>query len=427
MPELSVSSELFACWKKSSGPYVSERGAFVNELAAGLSGVAVDPDTKTLIQEDYPLPDTGDYIGLWLSLGDWNPFLYIFSTGDLYVDFNGRSDGAAYHYKLEDTSDYKGLVQKLAEIKEKIEHMPLDYSFSVWPVINPIRPESESAKIFLQNNSGRPVTFFPQFKVERETDGTWRALEEIEPLADAQAIQKIPPRKSIRWGIDLTNLKGGREPGRYRISNTFSYEGEAGMPFSAEFEITADAFEISYPLPPRMTPENQEYCERYIQMWGFYNPFSQDFGEGSYPQNFHTYHLYHILSGMEGIRDEDSIYGDIPADTVEGVIARHFAVTPEQIRSLSPTIARRPEEGYDSQTNTYHFEGGYGGGSLTGIVVKSIREGDLLTLTCRWYDMDDSFSFEHEVTLRTGSNKNDFFYLKNKVTDVAGDIPNFAG
>lgn len=52
-------------------------------------------------------------------------------------------------------------------------------------------------------------------------------------------------------------------------------------------------------------------------------------------------------------------------------------------------------------------------------MTESSRDGGLLTLTCRWYGMDDSFEFENVVTMRVGENKNDFFYLENRVTDVA--------
>lgn len=426
IPEMGVSSALFSGRKGETGPYAAEQDAFVDELASALSKLAVDPASKTQMQEDYPIPDSDEYMGFWLSLGAWEPFLYFFDTGDLYVEVNSQSDRSAYHYRLADPAGYGDLARTMSEIEDAIDHMPLDYNFSLSIRLDLIRPESEAVKLFLQNKSGRTVRFSPAFTVEREVDGQWQRLEQLAPAAHAQAMQEIPPRSDIRWGIDLTGLQGGQDPGRYRVTNTFCYEGDEEVAFSAEYAISADAAQVSYPLPPGMTPENKVYCERYVEMWGFYNPFRDDFAEGAYPPSFHTYHLYYILSGMEGIRDNRGAYGDIPADFVEGIIAGHFAVSPEQIRSLSYTQEQNPGEYYDPAQKIYHFEGGYGGGYLTGIVTASSRDGDLLTLTCRWYNMDDSFSFEHVVTLRLGPGEEDFFYVKNRITETAGPIADYS-
>jgi hypothetical protein len=51
-----------------------------------------------------------------------------------------------------------------------------------------------------------------------------------------------------------------------------------------------------------MTPENQAYCDRYVQMWGFYSPFTEDFTQENYFIDFHTYLLYFPLVLAEGRR-----------------------------------------------------------------------------------------------------------------------------
>lgn len=423
MPEMGVSSALFSCRKGEHEAYGAEQAALVDRLAEALSHIEIDQQSRTKLQGEDPLPDTDDYLGFWLTLGDWEPFLYLFDSGDVYVEANGRPDHSAYRYKLTDTADYQNLIRTLAEIENSIDHMPLDYNFSLFVWLDPISPESEAVKLFLQNNSGRPVQFSSRFTVEYQVDGRWQALEELDPMAHEQAMGEIPPRSSMRWGIDLRNLKNGREPGRYRVTNAFGYAGEEGTPFSVEYVVSAENAEMSYAPPPAMTPENREYCERYIEMWGFYNPFRDDFAQGAYPPSFHTYHLYYILSGMEGIRNSNA---DLPAEMVEGVIARHFAVTPEQIRALSHTVQQSPGEHYNPGNGTYHFEGGYGGGSLTGIVSESSLNGNLLTLTCRWYGMDDAFSFENVVTLLLGPGESDFRYASNRVTEMSGEIANFS-
>lgn len=140
-----------------------------------------------------------------------------------------------------------------------------------------------------------------------------------------------------------------------------------------------------------MTPENQNNCDRYVSMWGFYSPFKEDYDEQSYIKEFHTYHVYMMMVFAEGKRDEyTEAYGiEVPADLVESTITRHFLFTGEQIRTNTPSKAQNGSEYYDPDSNIYHFEGGYGGGSLSAVVTDSRLEKDILTLSVDWYGMDE--------------------------------------
>lgn len=59
-PDTSISSELLSCSEQAGGLYNDEQSGFVKSFAQALSGVAVDPESKTLMYKDYPIPETGD-------------------------------------------------------------------------------------------------------------------------------------------------------------------------------------------------------------------------------------------------------------------------------------------------------------------------------------------------------------------------------
>ncbi|KAF5047371.1 hypothetical protein DSECCO2_461180 [anaerobic digester metagenome] len=228
----------------------------------------------------------------------------------------------------------------------------------------------------------------------------------------------VEPRSAGYYAIDLTNLEGGQEPGQYRVTNTF-YAGEEQVTLTAKYEISDDAFDISFPYKPDMTPENQTYYDKYLSAWGFYCPFVRDYTEQSFAQDFRPYLLYYSSTAQEGKREDYDKFGiDIPAEIVEKTVSRHFPVTAEQFRaSLSNT--QNAFEYYDSEKSSYHFEGGYGGGSLNGVVTHAEQASGLLKLSCDWYGMDDSFYFSHTVTIRRGQGKDEFYYMENTVTKQA--------
>lgn len=99
-------------------------------------------------------------------------------------------------------------------------------------------------------------------------------------------------------------------------------------------------------------------------------------------------------------------------------MTRHFPVTAEQLRA-SLSNAQNTSEYYDPEKSSYHFEGGYGGGSLSGVVTHAEQADGLLKLSCDWYGMDDSFYFSHIVTIRLGQGEDEYFYMENTVTKQA--------
>ena len=159
------------------------------------------------------------------------------------------------------------------------------------------------------------------------------------------------------------------------------------------------------------------YYEHYLSAWGFYSPFERDFNEETFAEDFHPYLLFssgmHQESRWEAFEEGYEDWGVIPADYVELVVTRHFPITAEQYRAALPKTENAWEY-YDSENSTYHFEGGYGGVGLYGEIHYASREGNILVLSCSWYDeYDNSYAFTHTVTIKLGETDLDFYYMEN--------------
>ena len=179
-------------------------------------------------------------------------------------------------------------------------------------------------------------------------------------------------------------------------------------------EPAADA-----PLPA-MTPENQAYYDQYLSAWGFYSPFDKSYTEETFAGDLRPYLFFYSSLAQEGKTQEYEEYqfsGQYPAKLVEDTVMRHFPVTAEQYRAKlkKPANIEGDAEYYDPELDAYNFPGGYGGGSNSGVVTEAKREGDLLTLTCEWYGMDNTFAYSHTVTIRLGAGEDEFMYLSNVV------------
>ncbi|WMJ82866.1 immunoglobulin-like domain-containing protein [Oscillospiraceae bacterium LTW-04] len=396
--------------------YLNQEYAIVRQFAESLSRFPIVDDFVKDMTENTVLPES-DYISFGLTLCDYkNPDITIFETGDIYLTQNSSSPPSARHYKAADKKAYSKLKNEIVNIRATLDALPLDYQIEMGVFTNLFKPESTALRLTFENIGKIQILYSREFIVEKKENGIWHQLSEKEPTMATAEMQAIEPRSTGNYTVDLTNLEGGQEPGQYRVSNKF-YAGEEEVTLTTTYEIRADAIEISLPYKPQMTPENQSYYDKYLSAWGFYRPFEINYDEETFAQDFQPYLLYYSSAAQEGRRDENDKFGvDIPAQIVEKTIIRHFLVTIEQYRASLPK-SRNSMEYYDSEKGIYHFEGGYGGVGFDGVVTEAKKEGNLLMLSCDWYDVTDCFQYSHTVTIQLGQQPDEFYYIKNIVTE----------
>lgn len=373
------------------------------------------------VPEATPLPDSaalGDFLYLSLSIAndgniDRVDTLILTSTGDCY-DAENPDEARLYH--MADAAGYEQAKAVLDKMMESF-HSTIAYhmEMSVYP--DHFVPESTVVRVSFYNNGNQPARLGREYAFEKLVDGSWKPLEWKIPQAAAAEPQIVPPKDSLTHILDLTALAGGQREGTYRLRNTVSTDSDSSE-LTAEYTISADAPERSNPPSPEMTPEHQESYDRYLSAWGFYSPFDQPFTEERYFTEFRTYLLFGGCLWQESpgkLEEFHSQYGErFPAELVESTIQRHFLLSTATIRSSLPGTGGSGES-FDAETGIYVFPGGYGGGSNHGVVTEAERQGDLLTLTCDWYGMDDSYQYTCKVTIRLGEG-DAFHYIANEVS-----------
>lgn len=401
--------------KNAGEQYQKEIDGLVDALADGLDAFALAEGGGQEIESADQLPH-GGYMCFWLSLDDGAPLIYIYENGSVLL-WPNQPDQAQRLYQAADGTQYEKLKDTVDQIRAQMKGFPLDYYiklFVMYPSV--FTPDSTGLAVAVENGSEKPVTFDTRFQVERLEKGSWNELQYAASSPAGKTVTLEPNSRNF-YSLYLTDLEGGQEQGDYRLSQTFVCNGETAR-LSAQYTISDDAPDQSYPLPPEMTPENQEYCEKYVSMWGFYSPFAEDFTEDSYLTNLHTYLTYSPIIFAQGKRDEyQAKYGaDIPAEIVEEAICSHFLLTPDQVRAMTPTQSQNSDEYYDPDKNIYHFAGGYGGGANSAVVADSKREGNLLTLVCDWYTVESAYLESNRLTIRLDDDGG-FQYLASEKID----------
>jgi hypothetical protein len=186
--------------------------------------------------------------------------------------------------------------------------------------------------------------------------------------------------------------------------------------------VISNNAEVTGDVMSEMTSDNQEYFNKYLSCWGAYCPFVRSYTEESFAEDFAPYMLFYSSAAQENMASkyDAEYFPDYPANIVEDTVLRHFPVTVEQFRAK--LASRSTVEYYEAEKDVYHFEGGFGGPDMPGVVTKSEREGDELRLWCSWYDINDStLLFAHTVTIRLGDTENEFFYAENDVYETGSN------
>ncbi len=409
---------LFSCPNNNrlDASYLSQENALVRQFAEALGRFAVDAAFVEDVTDDTQLPKS-DYMTFGVVLSEERySNITLFETGDVYVTQHSN-DQLALHYKAADGGGYGALKEAIADIRAALDGLPLGYQLTMYISPDSFRPESTALRLSFDNIGAQPVACSAPFILEKKQKGDWQRLSKRESTPP-EALLTVAPRGTAYYAVDLTNFEGAQNPGRYRVTNTFS-AGAEQVTLTAEYEISEEAFEVSWPYKPDMTPENQAYYDKYLSAWGFYCPFDRDYTEQTFTQDFRPYLLYYSSAAQEGRREEYDRYGvDVPAQIVEETVARHFPVTAVQFRAALAQ-SRKGTEYYDPQSDSYHFEGGYGGAGMMGVVTHAEKEANRLKLSCDWYDVVDSYQFSHTVTIRLGERADDFYYIENTVTKRA--------
>lgn len=406
---------LFSCPNNNrlDTSYLSQENALVRQFAEALGRFPVDEAFVEDVTDDTQLPQSDYMTFSVISSKERYANITLFETGDVYVTQHGN-DQSALHYKAADGGAYGVLKGAIADIRAALDALPLDYQIEMYVSPDSFKPESTALRLSLDNIGAQPVTCSTQFILEKKQKGDWQRLSVRAPAPSA-ALLTVVPRDTAYYAVDLTNFEDAQDPGRYRVTSTFS-AGAEQVTQTAEYEISDDAFEISRPYKPDMTPENQAYYDKYLSAWGFYCPFDMNYTEQTFAQNFRPYLLYFSSAAQEGRREEHDRYGvDVPGHIVEETVTRHFPVTGAQFRAVLAQ-SRKGTEYYDPQSDSYHFEGGYGGVGMMGVVTHAEKEGNRLKLSCDWYDVMDSYQFSHTVTIRLGEQADDYCYIENVVT-----------
>lgn len=139
--------------------------------------------------------------------------------------------------------------------------------------------------------------------------------------------------------------------------------------------------ESSSPSQPEqsagISEENLQYQQQYLEPVRYSSFLWLDFGPGELdnlagsPMIF----AFEDLTGSEQMLAYwDTYQADLPREVVEDCLTAYFDVTPEQLRGQ--LLADR----YSPSQQTYHYEGGRGGGPVEVEVTASRRTGDTLEL-----------------------------------------------
>lgn len=412
----SIPDITYQCGLQEKYAYIDTEVGYIQKLAEALSNYALKTETPDELVENVPMP-TGQYFRISSMIKmERQPLLVFYDTGEIYVVRYNKRDDMIRCWHAADSSQFDKLKAVLLEIQNGLDALPLDYQIESWVSKGCFRPESRALNIVFENRGSDSVTT-EKLILERLEAGEWKIIDEN----NASALQ-IVPRVMTEYAIDLTQIPGGQEPGQYRVRGVLK-AGKKTLPIKLEYTIDQSAEYISYPPLPKMTPENAEYCKRYVDVWGGYTPFSDNFSEENYITDFQIDRIFDALVFLEGREKEyQKMYqGEIPAKVVEDTIMRHFILTEEQIRLHTPSSTQNDWNYFDPATNIYHFMGGYGGASNTAIVSDSHRDGNLLTLTCDWYGVEGEYIYSQELTLRLGEEENDFVYIAGHVIEDRSD------
>lgn len=382
--------------------------------AKALSSCTLDQSSREEIPEDAATLPEGPclYLSVFTdTVGGTSHEVYFYPDGTIQISSQGQWD-YAIRYRSADEENYATLKAALEALGEESLRLPYQVSLFVSP--QSFLPESEAVCICAGSDFPDEVTC-GDFFLERLDGDTYTRLDL--PSDQKEKNVTLAPGQVHRFSLDLTQLEGGREPGSYRVGATFRSGGES-CELLADYTIDPAATEISYPLPPEMTPENAEYADQYLRVWGGLGDVMQ---EPFSPEDMHTvlegnlYLIFHNLDYLDGGSYADA--EEVPADVLEDLMTRRFPLTAEEVRQMVPSSpSSENRDYYDANRGVYMLYPGYGGGpGNIPVVSASSRSGELLTLECDWYSGQNfGYLYSTRLTLRLDEEGN-FMYLQNEV------------
>lgn len=128
---------------------------------------------------------------------------------------------------------------------------------------------------------------------------------------------------------------------------------------------------INFFLVPEMTAEQQSYFTDYVEKLLYSGLLIVDWSMDDYSsimgeqidrlENYMIFAFEDIIGTDEMQKLFNEYNGIFPAPVIEDVLLERFPFTAGQLREILSHI-------YDAQTNTYHYEGGRGGGPIEAAV-----------------------------------------------------------
>lgn len=178
--------------------------------------------------------------------------------------------------------------------------------------------------------------------------------------------------------------------------------------------------ETLFSTPEPMTPQSQDYYNRYISAWAVVFPQDWDYG-----RRFADVPFYFAADGcfLEDARKDlasgetldyrGSISdrfpdGYVPGVQLEELMAQYFGLSAQEVRNWAGSA-------YDAASGQYYLPGGYGGAYPYCQVEAARENGNRLELDCAWYSAVDNAPLERCTITLEFSEDGSFLYRSSRL------------
>lgn len=249
-------------------------------------------------------------------------------------------------------------------------------------------------------------------------DHTIRRMNREQRARYADTIMSCIGKKQALTPTATTHFNGGFKAMKKRFNNIFDLRKKRSGLIALSLVIVAalalggfvacspvdKAPQSSQNSTENSTEELENYYKTYLELWTFYNPFTENFSGGK-PEIGNTELLFNSCWGLDYRKENpgadnwlDKLYevadsdGYFPAELVEKTIMKYFNYTANEIRSSAGSL-------YNSGKDAYLFQGGFGGGGYICKVTQATKDGSTLSLKSDWYDVEGNYSFSADTQI----------------------------
>ena len=198
---------------------------------------------------------------------------------------------------------------------------------------------------------------------------------------------------SLKDSNGTSSLESNSAPSTEQTQSESNPSNEIQSPSNNELGI--DLFVV-----PDMTDEQQAYCTDYVNKllysgllivnWSV-DDYSSLVGEQIGRLGNYMMYAFEDIKGQDGMQKLfDEYKGIFPAGVIEDILLIRFPFTAEQLHEILSDI-------YHAETNTYHYEGGRGGGPIGAAVVGVDDSGEFVRLNYEIYSGYSGLDIESET------------------------------